>query len=376
MSEAIYLLDRNGELIRLTKSAYDSESVLQELLAKYPDLLPGDQISSASPCQWLFIAREVGIPCEEEGGNRWSLDHLFLDQEGIPTLIEVKRSTDTRIRREVVGQMLDYAANIVSYWPIETVISKFEAACEQAGNDPDQLLSKFLAEGVTADDFWERTKTNLRAGKMRMIFVADEIPDELKTVVEFLNEQMDPAEVIAIEVPQFEGQGLKTLVPRVYGQTSMSKSKKQRSGDNPRWTEGRFFEELASHNNPECVKVARDILEWIQPKVTCIWWGKGKANGSFIPTLTHAGTDHGLFAVWTLGRVEIFFYWYASKAPFESETKRLELLDRLNAIHGVSLQADSINKKPQISIDVLKNAQALEKFKAVFEWYIEQIRAM
>ena len=28
-----------------------------------------------------------------------------------PTLVEVKRSSDTRIRREVVGQMLDYAAN-------------------------------------------------------------------------------------------------------------------------------------------------------------------------------------------------------------------------------------------------------------------------
>ena len=53
------------------------------------------------------------------GGNRWSLDHLFLDQEGIPTLVEVKRGTDTRIRREVVGQMLDYAANAIVYWPVE-----------------------------------------------------------------------------------------------------------------------------------------------------------------------------------------------------------------------------------------------------------------
>lgn len=33
--------------------------------------------------------------------------------------MEVKRSTDTRIRREVVGQMLDYAANGVRYWPAE-----------------------------------------------------------------------------------------------------------------------------------------------------------------------------------------------------------------------------------------------------------------
>jgi hypothetical protein len=40
----------------------------------------------------------------------------------VPTLVEVKRSDDTRIRREVVGQMLDYAANGVVYWPGEVLI--------------------------------------------------------------------------------------------------------------------------------------------------------------------------------------------------------------------------------------------------------------
>ena len=42
-----------------------------------------------------------------------------------PTLVEVKRSSDTRERREVVGQMLDYAANAVVYWPIETIRARF-----------------------------------------------------------------------------------------------------------------------------------------------------------------------------------------------------------------------------------------------------------
>jgi hypothetical protein len=31
-----------------------------------------------------------------------------LDQDAVPTLVEVKRSSDTRIRREVMGQMSDY----------------------------------------------------------------------------------------------------------------------------------------------------------------------------------------------------------------------------------------------------------------------------
>jgi len=55
----------------------------------------------------------MGVPSIDGGGDRWSADHLFLDQDAIPTFVEVKRSTDTRIRREVVGQMLDYAANAI-----------------------------------------------------------------------------------------------------------------------------------------------------------------------------------------------------------------------------------------------------------------------
>ena len=165
--------------------------------------------------------------------------------------------------------MLDYAANVVSYWPIETIIAKFESACEQEGNDSEEVLATFL-EGQLATEFWEQTRTNLRAGKVRMIFVADEIPDELRAIVEFLNAQMDPAEVIAVEVPRFVGQGLKTLVPRVYGLTTKSQLKRLRDSAQRQWDEEQFFSELEARNDPTCVKVARNVLDWIRPKVTYI----------------------------------------------------------------------------------------------------------
>ncbi|HEY3545489.1 MAG TPA: hypothetical protein VGK17_05290, partial [Propionicimonas sp.] len=106
----IYL--RSGErLVAMKEAAYDAEEVLQRLVADYPDLLAGDQMRPAAPRRWILVEREAGIEDSQGGLARWSLDHLFLDQDAIPTLVEVKRSSDTRIRREVVGQMLDYAAN-------------------------------------------------------------------------------------------------------------------------------------------------------------------------------------------------------------------------------------------------------------------------
>ncbi len=116
MSDVIFLL-RGDELVEMRQQPYDSESVLQTLLEKYPHLLAGEQIAER-PLRWLLIKREAGVPAHEGGGGRWSLDHLFVDQDAVPTLVEVKRSDDTRIRREVVGQMLDYAANGIVYWPL------------------------------------------------------------------------------------------------------------------------------------------------------------------------------------------------------------------------------------------------------------------
>ncbi|HJX26596.1 MAG TPA: hypothetical protein VJ885_01685, partial [Thermoanaerobaculia bacterium] len=108
MAGGIFLLDANGSLTEMAETPFAAEVDFQKLLAAHPNLLPGDQIDPDTPRRWLLVAREVGVP--DEGGTRWALDHLFLDQEGVPTLVEVKRGGDPRTRREVVGQLLDYAA--------------------------------------------------------------------------------------------------------------------------------------------------------------------------------------------------------------------------------------------------------------------------
>src|SRR5918998_395052 len=148
MPGGVYLIQGDGQLVEMAEQAYDSEYLLQGLLAEYPNLLAGDQIDGDEPRRWLLVSREMPLASEEDGSGRWSVDHLFLDQDAIPTIIEVKRSTDTRIRREVVGQMLDYAANGVVYWSVDRLRAEFEAnpEAEQAISDlledPDASASR------------------------------------------------------------------------------------------------------------------------------------------------------------------------------------------------------------------------------------------
>lgn len=116
----------------------------------------------------------------------------------MPTLIEVKRSSDTRIRREVVGQMLDYAANGAEFWGLEKIRAAFESRYQDA-DAASRALAEFFPAAEEPERYWERVGVNLRAGKLRLMFVADVIPAELRRVVELLNEQLERTEVLALE---------------------------------------------------------------------------------------------------------------------------------------------------------------------------------
>ncbi len=377
MTGRIYHIDQNETLRALPERPYDSESLLQELLAKYPDLLAGEQMDEESPRRWLLVAREYGVPGEEEGSNRWSLDHLFLDQDGIPTLVEVKRSTDTRIRREVVGQMLDYAANAVAYWPVERIRQSFESAAELRAEDPNrlvlQLLGKDLENPEEIQTFWGNVKTNLQAGRVRMVFVADLIPVELRRIVEFLNQQMDPAEVLALEVKQFAGDGVRTLVPKVIGQTTGAIQKKQSgSSSTSIWTEERFLREMAERQGQPAADAARAILDWSKARQLRIWWGRGGQNGSFFPMLDHKGEQNSLVSLWThSGSVEVQFQYM--KGPFAEEQARMGLLHQLNQIPGVALSPSRISMRPSFPVGVLTKPENLARLFEIWEGYLEVI---
>ena len=152
------------------------------------------------------------------------MDHLIVDQDAVPTLVEVKRGANPEIRRAIVGQMLEYAAHAAETWTKEELRAAFETRSETpaGGLKPKDELAELLQEGAVPDveGFWTRVSTNLAAKRLRLLFVADAIPDELARVVEFLNAQMPGIEVLAVEIKQFQGESARTLVPRVIGRIS------------------------------------------------------------------------------------------------------------------------------------------------------------
>ena len=225
MAEKIYIMAEDGNLESMDETPFATEDVLQELIADHPELLAGEQMDPNNPRRWILITREKGISETIESARRWSIDHVFIDQDARPTLVEVKRGSSTEIRRTVVGQLLEYAAHATITWGVDDLRSIFKQ------RNPDdhteliaQLLQKEESEEVE-DPFWGNVENNLKTRNLRLLFVADEIPDSLARIVEFLNAQMSSVEVLAVEIKQFKGESSLTLVPRVIGRLAANRNR-------------------------------------------------------------------------------------------------------------------------------------------------------
>ena len=207
--------------------------------------------------------------------------------------------------------MLDYAANAVLHWPVSTIAHCLEERCSGEGIHADEALAQLIGGG-DAEAFWQQVKTNLEAGRLRLVFVADEIPDELRTIVEFLAKQLDVADVFAIEVKQYVGaspdggEPLRNLVPRLVAGHTPTPSVGSPKG---RWTSGRFFEELTS-SHPEALTVARNLAEFgVALTGRALDAGTGTESGSLTARIRLSGVPISLFSIYTTGQLSINLGW-------------------------------------------------------------------
>lgn len=236
MSGKIYLIKEDKELVEINEKKHEKELDFQELIKKYPDLIPGDQIDNVNPRRWLFVGDEVHFPTL--GGGDLRLDLLFIDQDGIPTLVEMKRGDNNELKRDVASQILEYGANILLSLDTRDLRDMVEENSEVS-------VSDFLNKETSEDEFWEKVYNNLKAEKIRLLVVADEIPNRLQNILEFINRNMDSVEILSIEIKQYTQDKETTLVSRVIGQSIEAQTKKSvKIAGDPILTESSFYEHL------------------------------------------------------------------------------------------------------------------------------------
>lgn len=300
-ARGIFLM-RDGKPVVLGQEGYDSEDVFQLVLARFPEVLAGGTTSEGDEVRRLvLISREMGIPATEGGSANWSLDHLFIDEAGVPVFVEVKRSSDTRIRREVVGQMLDYAANGVAYWSIELLKRALAKAsgspsdeAKAIGSAADEALQNAFGGGIDGDTFWRTVEQNLREGNVRLVFVADRLPPELIRIIEFLNERMSPTEVLGVEVVRYVGAGEELFVPELVGKTARAVTTKG-GAQGRSWDEASFLATALQRHGKPTEMMFRRLFDHVKERRGRFSWGHGVSPGvsGWYPV------DGEQMAVWT-----------------------------------------------------------------------------
>jgi hypothetical protein len=360
-----------NNLVELKESEFEKEKFLQDFLTQNPALLSGDQMDPGNPRRFILIGTEAGIAIAKGGGNYFSLDHLFIDQDGIPTLVEVKRSSDPRLRREVIGQILEYAANASAFWGVTEIRTMFE---RRLGNDPQKIqqeLEILTLGDETPDVIWNRVDQNLQDKRLRLVLLADKIQPETQRIIEFLNEQTREIEVYAIEVRYYTGGGIKTLVPRVLNPSATKAEKRSIAATRGEsWSNDRFYADLDHRHGSRATKVFREIQEWAESRPgMSTAYGRGKSDGSIYFLFNRIS----IFTLWTFGFLEIEFQYLMKSSSFAPELKRIELWERLTSGSNLSIARDRIAQRPSIVWSVFEDPANLNVFKNAVDWVTLQL---
>jgi hypothetical protein len=346
--------------------AFESEDAFQALLAKFPELLTDADFGEGSPRRWLLIAREAMVPDKSDGSGRWSLDHLFLDQDGVPTLVEIKRATDTRARREVVAQMLDYAANAVNYWKAERIAEWLDKRCqdERLGSSADILRTALGVDGANVEAFWRNVRANLGSRRIRMIFVADRIDVELETIVSFLNEQMKDATVVALELAQFTNGAERIVAPRLIGLTPQSIAQKSITGSIPESVDD-WLDSVGERSAVPTLRRFIDLMTALgaeaRPTRGSIAFDVGIGDRSIAPVYLRAN-----------GRIALPLGSLMRSPSFQSESARKQLTDDLRNA-GFVLSTPTLDGEPSFSAPPMERNERWDALRDLFADLVRQL---
>lgn len=296
-----------------------SERWLQTLISRYPNVLPIEQIEPAlTPA--VPICMELPLPSG-------FVDNLFATPDGDLIIGETKLFRNPEARREVVGQIIDYAKDFsaISYEALNAAIRKAEAPDGNGGHPAHGLygaVEAFVGQGgVVEERFVDSVCRNLERGRFLLLVIGDGIQQGTESIAEFLQQHagihftLGLVELAIFEMPA--GVGGYLVQPRILARTrnidrgivTIDDGKivvtppraAEPTGKGGRSTisEEKFYEELA-RVFPDVVPHLKQFMVALEPTGVATEFGKGSMILRWRPDETRAWN---LGAITTTGKV-------------------------------------------------------------------------
>ena len=153
-----------------------SEGRLRDLLFDHPQTLPISAIHSA-------YAGIVSV-CKELRTPAGSVDTLYVNSNGRLVIAEFKLWRNPQARREVIGQILDYAKDLAS-WGYEDLQREISLNLGKTGNVLYELVRKDSPE-LDEAEFVDNVTRHLKRGEFLLLIVGDGIREGVENIVDFV----------------------------------------------------------------------------------------------------------------------------------------------------------------------------------------------
>ncbi len=145
MGSSVFVIDAQGGLNPLDPVPFEKERQLDAYIETHPRLLATALSTDEVELRFVLLERQAAIDDSDAGKfGRWAADAIFLDQMGTLTIVEDKLSHNPEIRRKIVGQMIEYAANLLDTFTVDGVRERLAQSYKDvdAAHSPSCLMPR------------------------------------------------------------------------------------------------------------------------------------------------------------------------------------------------------------------------------------------
>ncbi|MDE0237300.1 MAG: hypothetical protein OXN95_08765 [bacterium] len=303
---------------------FPDEATLHSLIEKNPEMLP----LSGEPAL-LILGREVLL------GTGYA-DLVGVEATGRPVIIEIKLAQNSEARRAVVAQVLAYAAHLHGTTR-EQLEDRVSSSLRQRGHKSlMDAVSSLQEDAYDAEEFTEALDEHLQEGRFRLVFVLDDAPAELMTLVAYLEHVTDKLVIDLVAVNSFDIAGTSVVVPQRVTPERHEVTVEDRSKESGTLYPGSdHFETTIDQAPQESQEALRRLLQWARDLEQrgfvrlATYEGKGKKQFTLLPRLIPENV--GLVTIWNQGGAYLAFW----RSVFEK--KAPAFIERIGDLAGVTI---------------------------------------
>ena len=306
---------------------FPDEATLHDLIERNPEMLP---LSGAPPL--VILGREVPL------GTGYA-DLVGVETSGRPVIVEVKLAQNSEARRAVVAQILAYAAHLHGTTR-EQLEGRVRSSLRKQGQKSlvDAVMSN-QEDPFDADEFTQALDEHLREGRFRLVFVLDEVPEQLMTLVAYLEHVTDKLVIDLVAVSSFDIAGTSVVVPQRVTPERHEVTVEDRGKESGTLYQGHErFEASIGQADQQDQEPLRRLLKWARKLESeglvslATYEGIGAKRFTLLPRLKHEKA--GLVTIWNDGGAYLQFWQSVFKRNAPSFIEQVEKFPEIQIGQG------------------------------------------